>query len=62
MDIQLGFQFVQEFERILSLSVQLIDENDDRSIPHAANLHELLRLLFDAFDTINDEDNAVYSC
>ena len=57
---QFPFHFFQQMIRILSLAVQLVDENNDRRMAHAANVHQLARLLFHAFHTVDHEDHAVH--
>ncbi len=60
MDVQFCFELVQEFEGVLALAVELVHEDDDRRIAHAANLHQSFGLLFDALDAVDDEDDAVH--
>jgi hypothetical protein len=61
-DGKLGFQLVQELEGVPTLTVQLINEDDDRRCPHAADLHEFLGLLLHALDAVHDQDHAVHGC
>ncbi len=57
IDMQFAFQFVDEVERILSLTVHLVDEDDDWSIAHTADLHQFARLALDTFGTVHNNDN-----
>ena len=60
LDLQFFFQFVQEVERILSLQIHLVDEDDDRCVAHAADFHESLGLRLYAFDTVHHQNDAVH--
>ena len=60
-DLQLVFKLIQQIERILTLTVHLIDEYDDRRIPHAANLHQFQGLSLYTFGSIHHDDNTVNS-
>src|SRR5512143_2599745 len=59
-DGKLCFEFVKKLEGVLPLTVELIHKDDDRRISHAADMHELLGLFFDAFYAVNNEDDAVH--
>ena len=61
MDVQLLLQLVEEVERVASLTVHLVDEDDDRGVAHAAYFHEFARLCLDAFGRVNDNDGGIDS-
>ena len=60
LDGEFRFEFGQNFEGLLPLPVELVHEDDDRRLAHAADLHELLGLLFHALDAVHYEDDAVH--
>src|SRR5512143_4305253 len=59
-DGKLCFEFVKKLEGVLPLTIELIHKDDDRRISHAADMHELLGLFFDAFYAVNNEDYTVH--
>ena len=60
LDVQLRLELVQKFEGVLALAVELVHEDDDRRLAHAADFHEPQGLFFDALDAVDDEDDAVH--
>ena len=58
-DVQLLLDLVQQIEGLLRGAVQLVDEDDDRRLAHAAHLHELARLRLDALGAVDDDDDRV---
>ena len=59
LDLQLLLDLVQQVERILARTVELVDEDHHRSIPHPAHLHQLSSLCLDAFGSVDHDDDAV---
>ncbi len=47
-NLQLGFKLVEYLERVATLAVELVYEDYNRSVAHAAYLHEFARLSLDA--------------
>ena len=60
--LQLFFQFVEQVERITAFAVHLVDEDDNRSVSHAAHLHQLSRLGFYTLRRIDHDDGRVNCC
>ena len=58
-DFQLCFQLVENLEGVPTLAVQLVNEDDNGSVAHAAHLHQAARLLLNALCTVNDDDYRV---
>ena len=61
VDFQFGFKFVEDVERVASLAVEFVDENDNRGVAHAAHLHEFASLLLNAFSHVHHDDYAIDS-
>jgi len=55
-----NLELVEELEGVPALAVQLVHEDDDRRVPHAADVHELFGLLLNALDAVHHEDDAVH--
>ena len=60
-NLQLRFYLIEQVERVLTFTVELIDENDNRRLAHAAHFHQFTRLCFNAFCYINYDNNTVDS-
>ena len=60
--MQLLFQFVQKVEGVLSLTVHLVDEDNERRFAHTADRHQFPGLRLHAFRTVHDDDGAVHRC
>ena len=56
LDFQLLFQLVEQVEGVAALAVHLIDEDDDRRLPHAADRHQLARLSLHTLGTVDHND------
>ncbi len=56
---ELGFELVENFKRVAAFAVELVDEYNHRGIAHAAYLHKLPGLGFDAFGNVYHYYNAV---
>ena len=59
LNLQFLFQFVEEVEWIASLTVHLVDKDDDWRLAHAADRHQLTCLHLDTFGTVDDDDGRV---
>ena len=57
---QFFLQFIQQVERIFTFTVHLINENNYRSLSHAAHFHQFPCLGFHTFRTVDHDDNAIY--
>lgn len=62
VNMEFFLQFVKKVERIFGFAVHLVDEDDDRRVPHTAHFHQLACLRFHTFGTVHHDDNAVYRC
>ena len=60
-DLQFLLQFVEQVEGIATLTVHLVDENDDGRLPHTADGHQFTSLCLHTFRTIDHDDGRVYS-
>ena len=58
-DLQLLLQLVEEVEGVAPLSVELIDEHDDRRLAHTAHRHQLARLRFHALRSVHHDDGGI---
>src|SRR5574344_169812 len=61
-DFQLLFEFIKQVERITSLTVHLIDEDDDGGLTHTADGHQLTGLSLNTFRSVNDDDGGIDGC
>ena len=52
---------IQQRERALRLTVELVDEGDDRDVPQAANLEQFSSSLFDPLGGVDDHDGGIDS-
>ena len=59
LDFQFLFEFVEEVEGVSSLTVHLVDEDDDGSLSHSADSHQLTRLRLHTFGSIDHDDSRV---
>ena len=59
-DLELIFDVGEDVQGLHALPVQLVDEGDDGGVAHAAHLHELLGLGFNALGRVNDHHRAVH--
>jgi small GTP-binding protein len=53
------FDFIEQIERIARFAVQLVDEGDDRDVPHAAHLEELAGPRLDALRRVDHHDGGI---
>ena len=60
--VQLLLQFVEQIEGIASLTVHLVDEDDDGRLPHAADGHQLAGLCLHTLGTVHHNDSGVNGC
>ena len=58
-DAKLLFDLVQQVKGVAGLSVHLVDEGENRDIPHDADLEELAGLGLDALRRVDDHDGRV---
>ena len=58
-DLQLLFQLIEEVKGVLRLAVHLIDKDDHRGLPQAADLHQFLRLRLHAARPVDHDDDRV---
>ena len=58
-DLELLLHLVQQVERILAGAVELVDEDDHRSVAHAAHLHQLAGLRLDALRAVDHDDDRI---
>ena len=56
LDLEFGFELVENLERVAPLAVELVDEYNHRSVAHAAHLHEFACLGFHTLRHV-DHDN-----
>ena len=61
-DFQFAFEFVENVERVAPLAVELIDEDNHRSVAHTAHFHEFAGLLLDTFGHVDNDDDRVDGC
>ena len=59
-NLQFLLQFVKQVERVASLTVHLVDEDDDGGLAHAAHLHQFACLGLHALGTVHHDDGAVH--
>ena len=59
LDLQLLFDLIQQVERVLARTVELVDEDHYRGVAHPAHLHQLSGLRLDAFGSVDHDDDAV---
>ena len=60
MDMQFFFDLVQQVERILTVTVHLIDKHDHGSLTHTADFHQFTGLGFHTFCGIDHDNNAIH--
>ena len=58
-DAELVFELLHELKRVAGLTVELVDEREDRDVAHGADLEELARLRLDALGRVDDHDGTV---
>ena len=56
MYLKLCLQLVKKVEGVASLTVHLVDEDDNRRVAHTADLHQLACLCLDTFRPVNYND------
>ena len=61
MDFQFLLQLVEQVEGVTTLTVHLVDEDDDGRVAHATNIHQLACLRLYAFGTVDHDNRTVYS-
>ncbi len=54
LDLQLALHLVEQIERILARTVELVDKDHYRRAAHAADIHQLARLRLDALGAVDD--------
>lgn len=60
LQLEHGFDFAEQIQRVAHFTIKLVDESDDRRVAHAADIQKLDRLSFDALGRVNDHDGGVY--
>ena len=58
-DFEFLLHLIHQIEGVFALAVHLVDEHDDRRVPHAAHLHQFAGLGLDALGAVYHDDNAV---
>ena len=58
--MQLLLNLIKQVERILSITVQLIDKNNHRRLTHATNFHQFTSLRLDTLSDIDHDNYTVY--
>ena len=61
MDLELSLDLIQQVKGILSLTVELIDEDHHGSLTHTTDLHESAGLGLYPLSAIDDDDDAIDS-
>ena len=59
---QLCFQFVQNVERVATLTIEFVDKHNYRCVAHTTHLHEFASLCFNTFRNIDYDNYAIYCC
>ena len=57
--MKLALDLVEEVEGGFALAVELIDEDDDGRLAHAAHFHQFAGLCLDTFGGVDDDDDAI---
>ena len=60
MDIEHLLNLVNQFERMATFTVELVDEGDDRRVSLAADFEQLDGLRFDTLGTVNDHQSGIH--
>ncbi len=60
LDLQDGFDFVQQFDRVADVTVEFVDKADNRRIPQAAHVHQRDGAGLDAFTAVEDHQRRVH--
>ena len=58
-DLKLTLDLVEEVEGGFAFTVELVDEDDDGRLAHAADFHQFAGLCLDTFGGVNDDDDAI---
>ena len=58
--MQLLLDLVQQVERIHTVTIHLIDENDHRRLAHTADLHQLTGLCLHTFGNVDHDNDAIH--
>ena len=59
LDLKLALNLVQQVERILARAVELVDEDHDGRVAHAAYVHQLARLRLDTLRAVYYDDDRI---
>ena len=59
LDLELVFYLGQDIERPHTFPIQLVDEGDNGSVAHSADLHQLLCLRLHSLHAVNDHQSAI---
>ena len=59
-NLQLFLQLIKNIEWVTTLTVHLIDKDDNRSIAHTAHLHQFTGLCLNTFSRIDNDDSRVH--
>ena len=62
LDFELLLQLVEHVEWVATLTVHLVDEDDDRGVSHTAHLHQLSGLRLHTLGRVYHDDGGVYGC
>ena len=60
VDNQFFLQFIQQIERVFSLTVHLVDEDNHRRVTHTADFHQLTSLCFHTLRSVHHDDYTVH--
>ena len=59
LDFEFLFQFVEQVKGVTTLTVHLVDEDDDRRLSHAADSHQLTRLCLHTLRAIYHDNSRI---
>ena len=60
IDNEFFFQLVQQVERVFSLTVHFVDEDNHRRVAHTAHFHQLACLRFHTFRPVHHDDYTIH--
>ncbi|RMO66656.1 hypothetical protein ALQ39_00548 [Pseudomonas amygdali pv. eriobotryae] len=62
LDLEYGFDFIKQLDRVADVAVELVDETDDRRVAQAADIHQRNGAWLDAFTAVEDHQRRVNGC
>ena len=62
MYLKFLLQLVEQVEGVATLTVHLVDKDDNRRVAHAAHLHQLACLGLHTFGRVDHDNGRVYGC